>query len=214
MIYRPIRMPEDFALLQSDIDKLASWTEQNFLQFNADKCKFMLISRTERQTSSSQPTLQINRVATERVDDYKYLGVWIFSNLSWSKHIAEVCCKARQKVGILYRKCYKNSNKDTMLKLYLSCIRPDLEYAVPVWSPHLKGQIEDVESVQKLALRVCCKSWDEHYQMLLFKRNILSLSKRRLFLRLSFLFNIVKGSYSLPKHASIESREYHHLKIP
>jgi len=39
MIYRPIRMPEDFALLQSDIDKLASWMEQNFLQFNADKCK-------------------------------------------------------------------------------------------------------------------------------------------------------------------------------
>ena len=90
-------MPEDFALLQSDIDKLASWTEQNFLQFNADKCKFMLISR-KRQTSSSQLTLQINGVAMERVDDYKYLGVWISSNLSWSKHIAEVCRKARQKI--------------------------------------------------------------------------------------------------------------------
>jgi len=71
-----------------------------------------------------QPTLQINSVTMERVDDYKYLGVWISSNLSWSKHIAEVCrkFKARQKVGILYRKCYKNANKDTMLKLDLSCI--------------------------------------------------------------------------------------------
>ena len=79
---------------------------------------------------------------------------------SWSKHIAEVCHKARQKVGILYRKSYKNANKDMMLKLYLSCIRPDLEYAAPVWSPHLKGQMEDVESVQKLTLSVCCKTWD------------------------------------------------------
>ena len=144
-------------------------------------------------------TLQINGVAMERVDDYKYLGVWISSNLSWSKHIAEVC-----------RKCYKNASKDMMLKLYLSCIRPDLEYAAPVWSPHLKGQIEDIESVQKLALRVCCKSWDVHYQMLLSKSNIPSLSKRRLFLCLSFLFNIVKESYSLPKHAPIELRESHH----
>ena len=151
----------------------------------------------------------------ERVDDYKYLGVWISSNLSWSKHIAEVCCKARQKVGILYRKCYKNANKDTMWY-------SDLEYAAPVWSPHLKGQLEDVESVQKLARRVCCKSWDVHYQMLLSKSNIPSLSKRRLFLCLSFLFNIVKGPYSLPKHAPIELREYHHysrshnltLKVP
>ena len=33
MIYRPIHTPEDFALLQSDIDKLASWMEQNFLHF-------------------------------------------------------------------------------------------------------------------------------------------------------------------------------------
>ena len=77
-------------------------------------------------------------------------------------------------------------------------------------------------SVQKLALKVCCKGWDVHYQMLLSKSNIPSLSKRRLFLRLSFPFNIVKGSYSLPKHAPIELREYHHysrshnltLKVP
>ena len=39
MIYRPICTPEDIAMLQSDIDSLTSWTDQNFLQFNADKCK-------------------------------------------------------------------------------------------------------------------------------------------------------------------------------
>ena len=39
MIYRPIRTPEDFTMLQADIDNLTSLTEQNFLQFNAEKCK-------------------------------------------------------------------------------------------------------------------------------------------------------------------------------
>ena len=38
-----------------------------------------------------------------------------------------------------------------------------------------------------------------------------SLSERRLFLRISFLFNIVKGIYSLPHNAPIEIREYHHF---
>ena len=33
MIYRPIRTPEDHAILQSDIDSLTFLTEQNFLQF-------------------------------------------------------------------------------------------------------------------------------------------------------------------------------------
>ena len=39
MIYRPICTSEDLAMSQSDIDSLTSWTTQNFLQFNADKCK-------------------------------------------------------------------------------------------------------------------------------------------------------------------------------
>ena len=85
-------------MLQSDIDSFTSWTGQNFLQFNADKCKYMVISR-KRQTNlspESQPPLQINGVTMERVENYKYLGVWITSNLSWSKHITEVCHKARQ----------------------------------------------------------------------------------------------------------------------
>jgi len=99
MIYRPIHTPEDLVMLQSDIDSLACWTDQSFLQFNADKCKYMVISRKRQINLSmeSQPPLQINGVAMERVDDYKYLGVWITSNLSWSKHISEVCHKARQR---------------------------------------------------------------------------------------------------------------------
>ena len=81
---------------------------------------------------------------------YKYLGVWKTSNLFWSKHISEVCRKARQKVGILYRKCYKNANNET---LYLSCIRPELEYTVTVWSPHQKGQIDTLEHNAPIEIR-------------------------------------------------------------
>ena len=53
---------------------------------------------------------------------------WSLDNIQpfLNKHISEVCRKARQKVGILYRKCYKNANNATMLKLYLSCINIDI----------------------------------------------------------------------------------------
>ena len=94
-----------------------------------------------------------------------------------------------------------------MLKL---CIRPKLEYAATVWSPHQKGQIDTLESVQKLALHVRFSNWDTNYYTLLYMHNIPSLSKRRLFLRLCFLFNIVKGVYSPPHNASIKIREFHH----
>ena len=90
-----------------------------------------------------------------------------------------------------------------MLKLYVSCIRPELDYLAAVWSPHQKGQIDTLESVQKLALCVCFRNWDINYLTLLSMNNILSLSKRRLFLRPSFLFKIVKGVYSLSHNTPI-----------
>jgi len=149
MIYRQNCTPDQvLAMLQSDIDSLTSWTDQNFLQFNADKCKGNL-QKTSNKTFSGVPFSTSNIwCCHEKVDNYKYLGVWITSNLSWSKHISEVCLKARQKVGILYHKCNNNA---TMLN---SCIRPELEYAATVRS-HLKGQIVILESVQKLAMCVC-----------------------------------------------------------
>ena len=41
--------------------------------------------------------------------------------------------------------------------LYVSLIRPHLEYAVPVWSPYLRGDIENIENVQHRATRLVPK---------------------------------------------------------
>jgi len=34
-----------------------------------------------------------------------------------------------------------------------------LEYAVPVWDPHLVKDIEAIEAVQRFATKVCTKAW-------------------------------------------------------
>ena len=39
--------------------------------------------------------------------------------------------------------------------LYVSLIRPHLEYAVPVWNPYLRKDIEKLENVQHKASRLC-----------------------------------------------------------
>ena len=79
-----------------------------------------------------------------------------------------------------------------------------LEVGVPSNTPFLTV-------VQNLALRVCFRNWDTNYHTLLSTNNIPSLSKRRLFSRLSLLFSTVKEVYSLPHNAPIEIREYHHF---
>ena len=40
---------------------------------------------------------------------------------------------------------------------YTTLIRPKLEYAVPIWSPYCKTQIQQVEKVQRTAARWTCR---------------------------------------------------------
>ena len=207
--YRPIQNIEDFAFLQNDVTNLCSWTNDNLLDFNAIKCKYMLISK--RRQPFIPVVLTINGSPLERVDAYKYLGIWITSDLTWSKQVMEVYKKARQKIGILYCKYYQFATPPTMLKLYLSCIQPDLEYAIPAWDPHQHGLINSLEAVQKFAMRVCTKQWSSNYSALLNAYGVPSLRKRRLILKLSYLYNILNGRYSLPEPSPVETRTTSHF---
>jgi len=44
-LYNPIYTAADYDLVQTDIDSLCSWTDNNLLHLNAIKCKYMIIFR-------------------------------------------------------------------------------------------------------------------------------------------------------------------------
>ena len=55
----------------------------------------------------------------------------------------------------------------TLLQLYISLVRPHLDYASAIWSPYLsKGKIE-LENIQKFACHMATGLWDTSYQDLL-----------------------------------------------
>ena len=56
---------------------------------------------------------------------------------------------------------------NAMLQLYLSLVRPHLDYAASIGSPHMKKDITQLENVQKFALRMATRNWDCSYQDLL-----------------------------------------------
>ena len=41
--------------------------------------------------------------------------------------------------------------------MYISLVRPHLEYVSQVWNPYKTGEINSLEHVQKFALRMCAK---------------------------------------------------------
>ena len=149
----------------------------------------MLLSR-KRNPTTPTPML-LNGEPLEVVNSYKYLGFVITSDLSWSSHINYICSKAKKMLGMLYRQFSNHSSEPAMIRLYLTLVRPVLEYGAEVWHPHLIKDIQALENVQKFALRICSKQWQMSYPDLLNHFKIPTLENRRLFLSLCTFFKIV-----------------------
>ena len=165
------------------------------------KCKFMVVTR--KRNSVNPPTLTLGSHAISRVYQYTYLGVIISADLSWGEHIHALCTKVKKTLGLMYRTFYANASPSTLLKLYVSLIRPSLEYACQVWNPYLTKDIEKLEKVQKFALRLCFKQWDLDYPSLLFISDLPTLATRRKYFNLCTMFNIVNQLLHFPQEIFI-----------
>ena len=142
--------------------------------------------------------LVLNNSTLEQVQSYKYLGLLLTADLSWSSHISSIRLKARKILGLLYRRfyIYGNVSQDVLKQLYLSLVRPHLEYACQVWNPHLEKDKKAIENVQKFACRIATARWDDSYENLLELLNLQPLQERRTHARLGLLYRILyKLSY-------------------
>ncbi len=77
-------------------------------------------------------------VKLESVQWVKDLGVAIASNLKFSQHCKEAACKANRMLGFINEN-FSSKSKDIILPMYISLVRPHLNYAVQFWSPPCKG---------------------------------------------------------------------------
>ena len=66
-----------------------------------------------------------------------------------------------------------------MRLLYTSLIRPHLEFAVPVWNPHLKKDIEEIKKIHQTVTRLLPGSKQMSYDERLRVLKITSLKTRR-----------------------------------
>ena len=152
VLYRPICTYEDYWLLQQDVNAIATLITDNYLHK-----QMQIYAHISEKSKELPPTINLNGIPLNRVTEFKYLGVLITADLSWTTHINMICTKARRLIGMLYRQFCQDADISTLKQLYVSNIRPHLEYACQVWDPYLKRDIDLMESVQKFALRVCSK---------------------------------------------------------
>ena len=166
ILYQPISVLPDYSKIQCDISAIEHWSDSNFLSLNPQKCKYMIVSRRCSPLLPSN-ALQLYGQRLCKVSLSKYLGVLLSSDMKWSSHIEVACSKAKHILGLLYRHFYGLADCRTIIQLYLSIVRPHLEYASSLWDSHMSKDITALESVQKFVCKIATKQWTCEYQELL-----------------------------------------------
>ena len=112
----------------------------------------------------------------------------------------------------------KTAAKSTKEVAYKTLVRPKLEYAVPIWSPYLSLQINQVEKSQRTAARWTCRRWQNTSSVseMLDELEWPSLEARRdrssllLFHKIhSGAVSIKKDKYLTPAHSLKSTRASH-----
>ena len=133
-----------------ELKKITEWLSSNKLSLNAKKTKFMIFHTIQRKVN--YPSLQINGIELERVNQFNFLGLILNSQLTWSHHMNHISKKISRVIGIMYR--LKHIYPQTvLLMLYNTLILPHFSYCILLWgSKVIDGH--SIHILQKKALRI------------------------------------------------------------
>ena len=93
----------------------------------------------------------------------------------------------------MIKRSFSVRDKDVILQLYKSLVRPHLEYSIQAWRPHFQKDIDLIEGVQRRATKLISDVKDKSYENRLRILNLTTLETRRLRGDLIEVFKIFKG---------------------
>ena len=169
------------------------------MKFNVSKCHSMRVTRLH-PSRHIKFNYTLHQQKLEQVQSAKYLGLTITDDLDWGQHISEITCKATKTLGFL-RRNLALAPRYTKEVAYKTLVRPQLEYAAPIWHPYHETQTEKVEKVQRTAAWWTCRRWRNTSSVgeMLDELEWPSLESRRERSSLTFFYKIHSGTVSLDK---------------
>ena len=177
---------------QKYLDNLNIWTKANLMKLNADKSKFMVVNFTENYKFNTRLSLE-NKIL-EEVIETRLLGVVINNKLTWNSNTEAIVKKAYKRMMILHNLFKFGLPMDEMVNIYILYIRSILETSAVVWHSSLtKKERNEIERVQKVALKIILGSDYEDYNAALEIAGLSTLDDRRKGLCKQFAKNCIKN---------------------
>ena len=196
--YNPALEP---SVLQSDLDRFTEWCHANLLTVNVSKCKQMSFSWREIRHRQ----YNLNGTDLDSVTEFRDLGVLVDNKLRFNLHIQNIVGKAKAALGFMKRWSREFNDAYVTKLLFMTIVRPILEYASPVWSPYYDVHSDAIESVQKQFLLFALNylPWDPELLLPPYKDRLKlihlpTLESRRTSANVVFLHKLLSGDINSP----------------
>uniref|UniRef100_A0A8C7XT65 Alkylated DNA repair protein AlkB homologue 8 N-terminal domain-containing protein n=1 Tax=Oryzias sinensis TaxID=183150 RepID=A0A8C7XT65_9TELE len=143
----------DESAYREEVLKLTTWSSENNLTVNTNKTREIIVDF--RKHGADPTPLLINGEHVERVQTFKFLGITISDDLSWTANTTAIIKKSQQCLHFL-RVLRKNKfNTNLLLTFYQSSIQSLLTYCITVWfgsctAADKKRLQRVIETVQKI----------------------------------------------------------------
>ena len=159
--------------LSRDLEKIIEWGKKNRVSFNASKTQCTHL--THRKLVPSQ-NLSLSGIDIAEADTLSLLGLTIQNDMRWNTHIISVAKEASKCLGFLKR-CRKYFSASDIRKIYVSYIRPRMEYNSHVWTGASRSSLELLDRVQRRAIKIIGdKSISDSLESLEHRRCVGSIS--------------------------------------
>ncbi len=108
----------DETAYREEVSTLTKWCQENLLSLNINKTKKLVVDF--RRQSTEHTPISIDKTPVERVSSFKFLGVHITEDLTWSAHTDAVLKKAHQCLFFL-RRLRMFGTSPSILRSFYSC---------------------------------------------------------------------------------------------
>ena len=147
--------------LQSCLDSICNWYHSNRLHINIKKCKTMLIGTKSqlRSLNLDDFLLSYDSNPMEVVNNAKYLGLFISSDITWDAHVNYMCRQLNYMLSML-RRMSKIFPQSLLVKIYKTFIQPKIDYGITVWGFTTESNLNRIQRIQNHAVRIILKNFD------------------------------------------------------
>ena len=177
-----------FPRINNDLEKLNSWAKTWLVTFNPTKTKYMIFSK--KLVKVAHPPLILDNKQLTKVSHHSQLGIVLSEDMTWNEHIKKACEKAGKRISAMIRISDK-IDKSTKLNIYISFIRPTLEYGSMIFDNASQEMINLLEAVQRRAALTITGAYKcTKHTNLLDEIGLNPLKLRRTFFKLTLFYKI------------------------